>query len=102
MTSLQKLFRKIPTSYDPPFQHPLSFPPICSVSSSFCATIPPPIDLRLTLGRTTSLQGLFRKILKGKIAPDKLVRMTPEELASKELAKWRERENQHVSGHSLC
>ncbi|CAN7998759.1 unnamed protein product [Ixodes hexagonus] len=43
-----------------------------------------------------ALQGLFRKILKGKIAPDKLVRMTPEELASKELAKWRERENQHT------
>ncbi|EEC02039.1 hypothetical protein IscW_ISCW000551 [Ixodes scapularis] len=47
--------------------------------------------------KDTRNQGLFRKILKGKIAPDKLVRMTPEELASKELAKWRERENQHVA-----
>uniref|UniRef100_A0A131XSG6 Putative microtubule-associated protein futsch n=3 Tax=Ixodes ricinus TaxID=34613 RepID=A0A131XSG6_IXORI len=46
--------------------------------------------------KDTRNQGLFRKILKGKIAPDKLVRMTPEELASKELAKWRERENQHT------
>ncbi|KAF8790722.1 PHD finger protein 3 like protein [Argiope bruennichi] len=41
-------------------------------------------------------QGLFRKILKGNIPPDKLVRMTPEELASLELAKWREQENQHL------
>ncbi|KAK8783701.1 hypothetical protein V5799_009932 [Amblyomma americanum] len=41
-------------------------------------------------------QGLFRKILRGKIPPDRLVRMTPEELASKELARWREQENKHV------
>ncbi|CAL1288413.1 unnamed protein product [Larinioides sclopetarius] len=41
-------------------------------------------------------QGLFRKILKGNIPPDRLVRMTPEELASMELAKWREQENQHL------
>ncbi|KAL1420596.1 hypothetical protein MTO96_023993 [Rhipicephalus appendiculatus] len=41
-------------------------------------------------------QGLFRKILRGKIAPDRLVRMTPEELASKELARWREQENKHT------
>lgn len=41
-------------------------------------------------------QGLFRKILRGKIAPDRLVRMTPEELASKELARWREQENKHA------
>ncbi|GFT01820.1 PHD finger protein 3 [Nephila pilipes] len=41
-------------------------------------------------------QGLFRKILKGNIPPDRLVRMSPEELASMELARWREQENQHV------
>uniref|UniRef100_T1JA55 PHD-type domain-containing protein n=1 Tax=Strigamia maritima TaxID=126957 RepID=T1JA55_STRMM len=41
-------------------------------------------------------KGLFRKILKGKISPYKLVRMTPEELASKELAMWRERETKHA------
>ncbi|GFR17190.1 PHD finger protein 3 [Trichonephila clavata] len=41
-------------------------------------------------------QGLFRKILKGNIPPDRLVRMSPEELASLELARWREQENQHL------
>ncbi|KFM62672.1 PHD finger protein 3, partial [Stegodyphus mimosarum] len=41
-------------------------------------------------------QGLFRKILKGNIPPDRLVRMSSEELASMELAKWREQENQHL------
>ncbi|XP_064480998.1 uncharacterized protein LOC135394261 isoform X2 [Ornithodoros turicata] len=46
--------------------------------------------------KDTRNQGLFRKIVRGKISPDKLVRMTPEELASKELARWRERENQHA------
>lgn len=46
--------------------------------------------------RDSRNQGLFRKILRGKIAPDRLVRMTPEELASKELARWREQENKHA------
>ncbi|RWS25974.1 death-inducer obliterator 1-like protein [Leptotrombidium deliense] len=41
-------------------------------------------------------QGLFRKVLTGKIEPSRLVRMSPEELASPELAKWRERENKHT------
>ncbi|RWS15162.1 death-inducer obliterator 1-like protein [Dinothrombium tinctorium] len=41
-------------------------------------------------------QGLFRKVLTGKIEPSRLVRMSPEELASPELAKWRERENKHM------
>ncbi|XP_035215232.1 death-inducer obliterator 1-like, partial [Stegodyphus dumicola] len=41
-------------------------------------------------------QGLFRKILTGNIPPDRLVRMSSEELASMELAKWREQENQHL------
>ncbi|GAB6018665.1 Death-inducer obliterator 1, variant 2 [Chamberlinius hualienensis] len=40
--------------------------------------------------------GLFRKILQGKIPPNKLVRMTADELASKELAMWREREVKHT------
>ena len=43
------------------------------------------------------LQGLFRKILTGKISPDKLVLMSTEDLASRELAKWREQESKHVS-----
>jgi len=43
------------------------------------------------------LQGLFRKILGGKIRPSKLVRMSADELASKELAHWREQETKHVS-----
>lgn len=37
-------------------------------------------------------EGLFRKVLTGQILPEKLVRMSAEELASSELAKWRERE----------
>lgn len=37
-------------------------------------------------------QGLFRKVLNGKISPERLVQMSAEELASSELAKWRERE----------
>jgi hypothetical protein len=37
-------------------------------------------------------QGLFRKVINGKISPDRLVQMSAEELASSELAKWRERE----------
>nr|XP_032810704.1 PHD finger protein 3-like isoform X2 [Petromyzon marinus] len=40
--------------------------------------------------------GLFRRVLKREIPPHKLVRMSPEELASKELAEWRERENKHT------
>ncbi|XP_064597582.1 death-inducer obliterator 1-like [Liolophura sinensis] len=41
-------------------------------------------------------KGLFRKILTTQIKAYKLVRMTAEELASKELAKWREMENKHT------
>ena len=37
-------------------------------------------------------QGLFRKVVTGKISPERLVQMSAEELASSELAKWRERE----------
>ncbi|XP_038051591.1 death-inducer obliterator 1-like [Patiria miniata] len=40
-------------------------------------------------------QGLFRRILKGGIPASKLVRMSSEQLASKELAQWREREAKH-------
>ncbi|RUS88140.1 hypothetical protein EGW08_004102, partial [Elysia chlorotica] len=40
-------------------------------------------------------KGLFRKILGGKISPDKLVLMSTEDLASRELAKWREQESKH-------
>ena len=42
------------------------------------------------------LQILFKKVLKGEVTPDHLIRMSPEELASKELAAWRRRENRHV------
>lgn len=38
---------------------------------------------------------LFEKISNKIIAPKKLVRLSPEELASQELAKWRENENKH-------
>ncbi|KAG7462795.1 hypothetical protein MATL_G00188510 [Megalops atlanticus] len=39
---------------------------------------------------------LFKRVLKGEISPDHLIRMSPEELASKELAAWRQRENRHM------
>ncbi|XP_017076822.2 LOW QUALITY PROTEIN: death-inducer obliterator 1 [Drosophila eugracilis] len=38
---------------------------------------------------------LFEKICAKQVEPKQLVRMTPEELASQELAKWREEENRH-------
>ncbi|CAG5118105.1 unnamed protein product, partial [Candidula unifasciata] len=40
-------------------------------------------------------KGLFRKILTGKIKPYQLVQMSTEELASKELAMWREQASKH-------
>ncbi|XP_072354494.1 uncharacterized protein phf3 isoform X2 [Scyliorhinus torazame] len=41
-------------------------------------------------------QVLFKRVLRGDIVPDHLIRMSPEELASKELAAWRQRENRHM------
>lgn len=38
---------------------------------------------------------LFAKICRKQIAPKQLVRMTPDEMASQELAQWREQENKH-------
>ncbi|KAJ8883504.1 hypothetical protein PR048_015348 [Dryococelus australis] len=38
---------------------------------------------------------LFRKIVESLVTPFQLVRLTPEELASQELAQWREREAKH-------
>jgi len=35
-------------------------------------------------------------VLSGEITVDRLVRMTPEQLASPELATWREQETKHV------
>lgn len=40
-------------------------------------------------------QCLVTNVLSGEIAPSKLVRMSSDEMASNELAKWRERENKH-------
>uniref|UniRef100_A0A1B6DTH9 TFIIS central domain-containing protein n=2 Tax=Clastoptera arizonana TaxID=38151 RepID=A0A1B6DTH9_9HEMI len=40
-------------------------------------------------------QTLFRKIADGSITPDQVVRLTSEEMASQELAQWREREARH-------
>ncbi|XP_048125059.1 PHD finger protein 3 isoform X3 [Alosa alosa] len=39
---------------------------------------------------------LFKRVLLGEISPGDLIRMSPEELASKELAAWRQRENRHT------
>ena len=38
-------------------------------------------------------------MLSGEISVDRLVRMTPEQLASPELATWREQETKHVRIH---
>lgn len=43
----------------------------------------------------TKNEGLFKRVLTNKLQSDKLVQMSSEELASPELAKWRERENRH-------
>jgi len=40
---------------------------------------------------------LFRKIVSGEYSPHQLVRLSSEDLASKELAEWREQEEKHVS-----
>ena len=37
--------------------------------------------------------GLFRKIISGRLSPRRLVEMTPEEMASKELQQWRQAVN---------
>ena len=38
---------------------------------------------------------LFRRIADGSLSPSELVRLSAEELASQELAKWREQQTQH-------
>lgn len=45
--------------------------------------------------KDTKNLGLFRQVAERQIIPTRLVRMTAEELASKELAEWRERETKH-------
>lgn len=45
--------------------------------------------------RDTKNQGLVKNVLSGEISPARLVRMSHDEMASHELAKWRERENKH-------
>ncbi|ESO99187.1 hypothetical protein LOTGIDRAFT_238832 [Lottia gigantea] len=46
--------------------------------------------------KDTKNNGLFRKILNGKIRASKLVQMSSTELASKELAEWRKMETKHT------
>jgi len=45
--------------------------------------------------RDTKNQALVKNVLTGEIPPARLVKMSPDEMASHELAKWRERENKH-------
>lgn len=45
--------------------------------------------------KDTKNQTLWRRICEKSIAPYQLVRLSPEEMASQELAMWRERENKH-------
>lgn len=53
------------------------------------------------LQKCVKFQVLFRHVLSGEITVDRLVRMTPEQLASPELATWREQETKHVSNNPL-
>lgn len=46
--------------------------------------------------RDAKNQVLVKNVLTGEIHPSRLVKMSPEEMASHELAKWRERENKHA------
>ena len=48
------------------------------------------------------LQGLFRKVMNAEIKPHDLVRLSSEQLASKELAMWREQETKHVCYQHDC
>ena len=46
--------------------------------------------------RDTKNGGLFRQILTSAVTPQKLATMTSDEMASKELAEWRQREGKKV------
>lgn len=41
-------------------------------------------------------QGLFYRVIGGEISPFRLVRLSPEELLSKEMSDWRKTENTEV------
>lgn len=71
--------------------HPCPLSPLPSLSS------PQAILCGEQLSFFFLLQVLFRHVLLGEITVDRLVRMTPEQLASPELATWREQETKHVS-----
>ena len=43
------------------------------------------------------LQVLYKRVVSGEITPNKLVSMSPEQLATPELAAWRQNETKHVS-----
>ena len=79
-----------------------SNPGTCSHNWSSLSPFPPaPFPQAILCGEQLSffflLQVLFRHVLLGEITVDRLVRMTPEQLASPELATWREQETKHVS-----
>jgi len=40
---------------------------------------------------------LYKRVVSGEITPNKLVSMSPEQLATPELAAWRQNESKHVS-----
>ena len=71
-----------------PFPPPPLHPPLPSPQAILCGE---------QLSFFFLLQVLFRHVLLGEITVDRLVRMTPEQLASPELATWREQETKHVS-----
>ena len=88
LTTVSSLLPRLPPppSPLPPLPFPLS--PLPSPQAILCGE---------QLSFFFLLQVLFRHVLFGEITVDRLVRMTPEQLASPELATWREQETKHVS-----
>lgn len=47
-------------------------------------------------------QGLFYRVIGGEISPFRLVRLSPEELLSKEMSDWRKSEISEVKQDRIC
>lgn len=71
------------------------------VSTEIC------IDLLVVLERVVLFylsvwQGLFYRVVGGEISPFRLVRLSPEELLSKEMSDWRKSEISEVKQVGIC
>lgn len=65
------------------------------------------IDLLVVLERVVLFylsvwQGLFYRVVGGEISPFRLVRLSPEELLSKEMSDWRKSEISEVKQVGIC